>query len=124
MPVVSSNSPLLEEQSVTHSKNARHFCLPKATDVDFFGPYSIIEAIAPVLVKDELVGMMHNGPESVIHQKAGKAKPKSKAYQGNDSDPLLLRVFLCFPWLLQGTFLDSPRTEVVLTLFLVLEVDG
>ncbi len=126
VPVVCSNSPFLKRMSASQEKLLWYisFSLPKTSEVHLLSPDIGIEALAPIFIEHEGVGMIDNGAESVVDKVPSNEKAQSKSNQGYDGDPFLPWVLGCLPWMVDFTFLHPSRTEVFLVLLLVMDVDS
>lgn len=102
----------------------RHCSVPKASEVHFLGPDIGIEALAPILVEHECVGVIDNGAETVVDKVPSDEKAQSKPDQRNDGDPFLPWVLGCLPGMVDLALLHSPRAEVFLVLLLLMDMNG
>lgn len=83
----------------------RHYNIPKATEVHFFGPDISIETLAPILIEHKFIRVADDSAEAAVDEVASDAKAQSKPYQWNDQDPFLSWVFGCLPCMVNFTLL-------------------
>ena len=102
----------------------RNCDLPKTPEVHFFGPDIGIEALAPIFIQHQCVGVTDNGAQAIIDEIASDYKAQGKSDQGNDGDPFLPWVFLCLPRMVDIALPHPPRAEVLLILLLMVDVNG
>ena len=103
---------------------SRECYVPKPSKVDFLGPYIGVEAFAPILIEDQCVGVIDNRTEAVVDEVPCDGNAQGEPDQRDDGDPFLPRVLGGLPRMINVTLLHPPRAEVLLVLFLVVDVDG
>ena len=102
----------------------KHCDLPETPEVDFLGPDSGIEALAPIFIQHQCISVIDNGAQAVVDEIASDYKAQRKSDQGDDGDPFLPWVFLCLPRMVDIALLHPPRAEVLLILLLMMDVNG
>ncbi len=102
----------------------RQCSIPETSEIHFLGPDLGVEALTPILVKDQCVGMIDNGAQAIIDEVASDSKAQEKSNQGNYGDPFLPWVFDCLPRVVDLALLHTSRTEIFLVLLLMVDVNG
>lgn len=87
-------------------------CAPESTDFDLLRPNGLVEPLAEVFVQDEFILVGHHRPQAIPHQETRQEQAHNQAQDGNDGDPLLLRILLAQPRPLDLALSYSTRAEV------------
>lgn len=98
--------------------------IPKPSEIDLLGPDIRVETLTPVLIKDQSVGVIDNGAQTIVDEIPSDSKAQSKSDQGDNGHPFLPWVFLILPRMVYLTLLDPSRAEVFLVLLLLMEMNG
>ena len=98
--------------------------IPETTKIDFFGPDIGIEALTPVLVEHQSVGVIDNGAQAIVDEIASDSEAQGQSDQGDNGDPFLPRVLVSLPRMVDLALLDASRAEVFLVLLLMMKVNG